>query len=314
MKGRTSCVSSRKGATAAVAEELALRVKREWDKQGTSIVEISGICDEVGRSLARRNVPYTKVHSGKEKLRQKDKKTTTLDAVVVVKDTSGAVVAEYSADVRVVPKVLTPPPPPDTINVGGRMWATKNIDTSKYVSGSGLVPVKRAKTNEEFIELTRNGDAAWIYYWRPTERERTEYGRMFNRHVVISKLQAPDDFEVATKADWLELRGFLEFTYSTKDAWTRAFKEAAVESDGTTYSLPKPLSSAFLLSSHVTGDGIGFGNVADTGYYLTSVPDELFFISVQWPDPDEAVEQTTISTVDENGGFPARWIRKTKPA
>ena len=200
--------SSDPGATQRRAKSVADECRRLTEPGGT--VEVYGKgCGAIIKELLAKGVSAKEVAAPKGA--RASHATTTLD--VCAKAKSGTVRARVDVVARRQSGEL---PAPETVTVGGREWATQNLCTSRYKRGSGLPPVVQATGPKHFGALTKAGTAACIYppVWDPTAAANDNPGPgsragglMFNKHVIISALECPVDYEVSSGDDWNELLG-----------------------------------------------------------------------------------------------------------
>ncbi len=290
------------GATQSGAEWVADEASRLAG--GTVAVYGKGAA-RIKELLAERGISATEVAAPAGAARVSPQVTTTLDVCATVKN------GTVRARVDVVPKRRSgdPFPAPETVTVG------------RYKRESGLAPIVKARGAAHFVELTAAGKAAWIYLIlddqtlsnnndpilvdRPNGKF-PEFGRMFNRHVQISELECPANFEVASGADWEELRDEL------------VNKLPSSETD-----LSKAFSGPFAFrGSYVTEQGDGaFRSDEMLGIWRTNsaTNDGLFVASAMYtpgttPGVVAKIGQSVDGIIHHIGyGVPVRLIEKRAP-
>jgi len=117
-----------------------------------------------------------------------------------------------------------------TIKIGHQWWMAENLKVSRYQNRDTIPNV----TNDtEWFNLT---SGAWCNYENDESNVET-YGRLFNWYAVNdSRKIAPEDWRVASDADWKQLEMYLGMIKSEADAlgmrgWNVGgkFKEAGTE-------------------------------------------------------------------------------------
>lgn len=89
------------------------------------------------------------------------------------------------------------------VKIGAQIWATKNIDVTKYRNGDIIPEVKDAKKWSNI----RSG--AWCYYENKTTNG-TIYGKLYNWYAVNDpRGLAPDGYHIPNDTEWETLIKYL---------------------------------------------------------------------------------------------------------
>lgn len=96
-----------------------------------------------------------------------------------------------------------------TVWIGGRLWMTENLRTTKYSDGT---PIPHVTGSNEWIQL--DGPAYCFYDNEPAE-VRPGYGALYNGYAVTGegtggKSIAPAGWRVATEEDWNAMEVYLQ--------------------------------------------------------------------------------------------------------
>jgi uncharacterized protein (TIGR02145 family) len=94
----------------------------------------------------------------------------------------------------------------DSVMIGTQIWATKNLDASKFRNGD---PILEAESADKWNEADNKKKPAWCYYRGDTSNGR-KYGKLYNWYAVHdSRGLAPQGWHIPTDNEWTILADFL---------------------------------------------------------------------------------------------------------
>jgi uncharacterized protein (TIGR02145 family) len=92
------------------------------------------------------------------------------------------------------------------VNIGGKIWSTKNLDVSKFRNGN---LIKQVKTKEEWLRAIKLKQPAWCYYNNDASFN-SKFGKLYNWYALIDSSKiAPSGWHVASDDEWKDLTDFL---------------------------------------------------------------------------------------------------------
>ncbi|MCE3229447.1 MAG: hypothetical protein K0S32_3998 [Bacteroidetes bacterium] len=95
---------------------------------------------------------------------------------------------------------------PNEITIGKQIWATRNLDVTRFRNGDAIT---QAKTKEEWEAAGKSKKPAWCYYDNAPENGK-HYGKLYNWYAVNDpRGLAPKGWHIPTTGEWQELIDFL---------------------------------------------------------------------------------------------------------
>ena len=103
-------------------------------------------------------------------------------------------------------RLSEPAPNYDQLTIGKQIWMISNLNVDKFRNGD---PIKQAKTSQEWLSASENGQPAWCYYdFDPDNGEK--YGKLYNWYAVAdSRGLAPAGWHVPKDSEWSILSDYL---------------------------------------------------------------------------------------------------------
>jgi uncharacterized protein (TIGR02145 family) len=93
-----------------------------------------------------------------------------------------------------------------SINMGGQIWMTQNLDVSTFRNGD---PIPEMKTDEEWSQAFRDKRPACCYYDNNSDAGPI-HGKLYNGYAIIDpRGLAPEGYHIATDFDWVRLASHL---------------------------------------------------------------------------------------------------------
>lgn len=114
----------------------------------------------------------------------------------------------------------------DEIQIGQQVWHSKNLNKDCFNDG---IPLKYAKTEDEWKEYCLNSIPAYCYY--EFNSDNANFGKLYNKFVIVSQKEiAPENWKIPSHEDWLEMQNFISeygaITIRSKSYWDTYDKEA----------------------------------------------------------------------------------------
>jgi len=104
------------------------------------------------------------------------------------------------------------------IKIGDQIWATSNLNVSKFQNGD---PIFEAKTNAQWIKASEDKKPAWCYY-QNNPQNGAVYGKLYNWYAVNDpRGLAPKEWHIPANEEWQELRDYL---YTSTDGVCKSLK------------------------------------------------------------------------------------------
>ncbi len=101
----------------------------------------------------------------------------------------------------------------ETVIIGSKIWATKNLNVDHYSNGD---PIPEVKDSATWANLKTG---AWCYYNNDPALGAI-YGKLYNFHAMIDpRGLAPEGFRVATYLDWMDFINLICYEKSTRQNW-----------------------------------------------------------------------------------------------
>jgi uncharacterized protein (TIGR02145 family) len=89
-----------------------------------------------------------------------------------------------------------------SVKIGSQVWSTENLNVDRFRNGD---PIPQAKTDEEWINASKNKKAAWCYYENDSVNYKG-YGKLYNWYAVTdTRGLAPSGWHVPSAQDWIIL-------------------------------------------------------------------------------------------------------------
>ena len=146
--------------------------------------------------------------AGTKSVQTKPKTTTAGSKSVPTKSKTAATGSKSvpakakSATTASKPAPVKKSPEAGTVRIGIQIWASANLNVSKFQNGDSI---PEAKTNQEWVSAGESGKPAWCYY-NNDPKNGVKYGKLYNWYAVNDpRGLAPAGWALPGDQDWSTL-------------------------------------------------------------------------------------------------------------